>query len=1624
MNKSADIDMALFWATLTNNFKNNSVFSDKKYYEEIAGLVQSARQFYTYALDRDQIMADKGLRFLKDHQMEYAVMVTGGFHTRGIEKILENDGISYVTLIPEVSDLGDDAIYEERMMSPDYDFNNIEFSEKRIAMKEFYHNSAWTLATPDTFGSILEDIAQGKYEAIASRLLEGMLRDYKVKNSSTKALYELIDDWMQEGKNLEFLNDLAFEEIWRVLEAVSKVYPGSVFDFIMELNPQNATQGEITNRVLDMKLSTFPGLLAITRVYFNKAPPRESEKDASVDSKIVAQSDLGGAYRIMGPPLTALMKLDLERREGAWRTLVEIENPDTQTYDLEMTLADGSAYRETVPYRIIADTTLPEGIDVWHFREIEGDHSSPLIIVLKAPPVEGEEILNRMFHIRHEIREEYLERRGLNSRDAHILAAAQDIVEFSEEGQLLPYHEMQLRNASPESLHNLILEYEMPHGRDYQHGLIGSHLGMFALGKIEQYEFFVNRTLLEQTHSFEEIFQKAQESGIKKDDVTALLDEYRHLLEDNGDEVARIPERERQNFLRKVFPFEGYAIERVPSSRNLSFAIAPYNYLYLRRVGEFGQKSIVRFTWDSRLGLIMYSIAPDKTYAVYEASPVQNVNLSAKKDNNIFANSLGKGPSLSEWTRKKRNEVENNQEERKHEFDAIIQHLCIATQNAQTPDPDLINRALKFPGIDLETNQGGDMQISSVEGNSMRIYTGVSNKKYTVHILNGEEAGFFLEAVDEEGNSFLFGLHEYLEKAKEGGARTKISALPVGADKGETVQARMAAFWGERQLVKLIDGFRKKVLEDKTLNEIKTEMAEQLNAFSPYHVMIAQQNYLLGRRGAKDSESAAFGNDQGSGFNGRYYITVSWDDGLGLLVWIKGSDGIGSLYLPNKDTSRARLIGRGTNFKTVLASNKAFVKPSNQKRRDEFKQIIRQWWEVQQRGEKPTPKMIERARTFEGFVKKSSKNGVVSFNILNRITLTIHTGRKDLKNTVRFAYREDVGLMVVSTGEDGKSVIGDLHDYLTEANEDLPIETIPAYKIGEFEGQTLETFLETTDADNLFHMWIGFKKLKDIIKRYLILVRRSGKISRDLLQEVTAFNGIRGVVQNDGHVSFSPITNYELNFSEVGNTGQIYVLWTMMDPILGLVIYFEFDLEEKEDDVTVVKKRYKAYTLDRYIRKYPDRIEQSFANPIGAGESIETILQKAKDDNIVLFQEKREVLKEILDAYQSAPRQKGQKKISELLQTKILEFGAMPIVLDSFGHKSLGRKINLFGAGTPGEACMLKLYLSQENDLQLKIMHQDGSGELYQIKKDGKTSKVEKTMRRPVRYRNVTRFLREDDQIGALKYNALTILGQTGFRTVWDYLRELSMQPVVYRKDLELARRVYDELFALYQRNTFIPGMASGLNAELQRIRIELKRMKVFLKNPELFTSTFLLGEYGQLTIRQSAQLKVPRTSWGMFSDATRPTVPGRFVQDFPMWDVDSVVHVEAFHEGLNDYEDVSNPAKGLIQRVNVMYGDEELPLSALYGVFGSQEPPYISATRLIENGFERGFEGWMDTRSMPIGRLQGRGAKQEEDIQPSGGAARMIGAPLSSEMTETLRDRETEWRTDVTDQEPELLSR
>ena len=74
---------------------------------------QELEDFYKVAWERDKAIIDNGLKRMQDFKEDSAILIVGGFHTKGMTKFLREQNISYAVLSSNAKEGMDDQLYQD-----------------------------------------------------------------------------------------------------------------------------------------------------------------------------------------------------------------------------------------------------------------------------------------------------------------------------------------------------------------------------------------------------------------------------------------------------------------------------------------------------------------------------------------------------------------------------------------------------------------------------------------------------------------------------------------------------------------------------------------------------------------------------------------------------------------------------------------------------------------------------------------------------------------------------------------------------------------------------------------------------------------------------------------------------------------------------------------------------------------------------------------------------------------------------------------------------------------------------------------------------------------------------------------------------------------------------------------------------------------------------------------------------------------------------------------------------------------------------------------------------------------------------------------------------------------------
>lgn len=109
-----------------------------------ASLLKEAETFYVLSVKRDQALIDNTLRFAGSKP---AVLIAGGFHSEGLTQILKSKNIPFVSILPKMTRVADESLYENAMLGTDSNLKTLFSGSSALGVLELINR-------PETYSRI------------------------------------------------------------------------------------------------------------------------------------------------------------------------------------------------------------------------------------------------------------------------------------------------------------------------------------------------------------------------------------------------------------------------------------------------------------------------------------------------------------------------------------------------------------------------------------------------------------------------------------------------------------------------------------------------------------------------------------------------------------------------------------------------------------------------------------------------------------------------------------------------------------------------------------------------------------------------------------------------------------------------------------------------------------------------------------------------------------------------------------------------------------------------------------------------------------------------------------------------------------------------------------------------------------------------------------------------------------------------------------------------------------------------------------------------------------------------------------------------------------------------------
>ena len=236
-------------------------------------------EFYQAALERDQAFMEKIAAMMKATKQKAVAVVAGGFHTRGLERILKEKGVAYVVVTPKIASLAGAENYA-KIMKGDVSFKDylkttyfdalmrhaakalveaLPIQDRVRTLKAWRDNVIRELAKD---GRIAE---AGKYLPYIDEILQSMPE--AVASISPKRTKEEILDIVR--KELEKFKKDSFERIWKTFGFQLDIFTNGLKQLVSKNELSISTVSALLDRASQTKPSFLGPILSLDSTITN-----------------------------------------------------------------------------------------------------------------------------------------------------------------------------------------------------------------------------------------------------------------------------------------------------------------------------------------------------------------------------------------------------------------------------------------------------------------------------------------------------------------------------------------------------------------------------------------------------------------------------------------------------------------------------------------------------------------------------------------------------------------------------------------------------------------------------------------------------------------------------------------------------------------------------------------------------------------------------------------------------------------------------------------------------------------------------------------------------------------------------------------------------------------------------------------------------------------------------------------------------------------------------------------------------------------------------------------------------------------------------------------------------------
>ncbi|NQT22883.1 MAG: UTP--glucose-1-phosphate uridylyltransferase, partial [Candidatus Omnitrophica bacterium] len=161
--------------------------------EELSSVFTKLINFYEIALERDEILVKNMFKGMRGKKTDVAILITGGFHTKGVTKFLKEKDASYVVISPSITE-DTESPYIAVLTGQKTPFEELIIGTAEAAQLQFTSRFCRMCRDPRITGDSVENAGKSFLEELARNIVEAYLVTYPDKPQAAEGDRRAIRD--------------------------------------------------------------------------------------------------------------------------------------------------------------------------------------------------------------------------------------------------------------------------------------------------------------------------------------------------------------------------------------------------------------------------------------------------------------------------------------------------------------------------------------------------------------------------------------------------------------------------------------------------------------------------------------------------------------------------------------------------------------------------------------------------------------------------------------------------------------------------------------------------------------------------------------------------------------------------------------------------------------------------------------------------------------------------------------------------------------------------------------------------------------------------------------------------------------------------------------------------------------------------------------------------------------------------------------------------------------------------------------------------------------------------------------------------------------------------------------